>query len=315
MSRALITGGAGFVGANLVRRLLGAGWEVHVLVRPGSDRWRLATIRTEVRVHAADIVDAEQVYSVVARIAPTHVFHLAAHGSYSWQIDSERILATNMLGTLHLLDAGSRHGCEAFVNTGSSSEYGFKSHAPSEDELPKPNSDYGVAKAAATMLARYRGQEAKMRISTLRLYSVYGPFEAPGRLLPTLALAARGGRVPPLVDPTIARDFVYVDDVIDAYLVASERAGGGEIYNVGTGIQTSLAELIEIAGDVFSFEPKPRWGTMPARSWDTTTWVADPAKIRRDLGWLPRTTLSDGLRALGEWFAAASADLRARYGE
>jgi nucleoside-diphosphate-sugar epimerase len=312
MRRALVTGAGGFVGANLARRLLGDGWEVELLVHAGSDRWRLDAIGGDARVHEADVTNAAAVESIVARSRPTHVFHLAAHGAYSWQADDERILGTNVLGTLHVLEAALRHGCEAVVNTGSSSEYGFVDHAPAEDELPVPNSVYAVGKAAATLLAGHLGRGARTRISTLRLYSVYGPFEEPGRLLPALALAALEDRLPPLAGPETARDFVHVDDVVDAYLSAAERAGGGAVYNVGSGTQTTLAELVAVVGEVFSFTPKPEWGSLPARAWDTSTWVANAARIRAELGWEPRRTLPEGVRALADWLAS-SLELRERY--
>src|SRR5215210_7928115 len=153
MRRALVTGAAGFVGANLARRLLADGWEVDLLIGPDSDPWRLEGLPGGDQMHRADLTDAARVESVLAAARPSHVFHLAAHGAYSWQTDAERILATNVLGTMNVLESTLRHGCAAFVNTGSSSEYGFADHAPTEDELPEPNSVYAVAKAAATMLA------------------------------------------------------------------------------------------------------------------------------------------------------------------
>jgi nucleoside-diphosphate-sugar epimerase len=312
MTRALVTGATGFVGANLGRRLLADGWEVALVARPGSDPWRLEGLPADARVHRVDLTDAEAVANVVAAAKPTHVFHLAAHGAYSWQTDAQRILATNVVGTLNVLEPSLRHGCEAFVNTGSSSEYGFKDHAPAEGELPEPNSVYAVAKVAATLLAGHLGRTSATRVSTLRLYSVYGPFEEPRRLVPTLVVNALKRRLPPLADPNVARDFVHVDDVVDAYRAAAERATGGEVYNVGSGVQTSLAELVEVAREVFSLTGEPAWGSMAPRSWDTTTWVATTGKIRSELGWEPRTSLAGGLRALGDWLLAAP-DLRRRY--
>jgi nucleoside-diphosphate-sugar epimerase len=312
VTRALVTGGAGFVGTNLARRLLADGWEVDLVAGPESDPWRLEGLADHARVHWLDLTDAEGVENAVAAARPARVFHLAAHGAYSWQTDAERILATNILGTLNVLEASLRHGCEAFVNTGSSSEYGFKDHPPSEDERPEPNSVYAVAKAAATMLAGHHGRTSEVRISTLRLYSVYGPYEEPRRLVPTLVHSALAGRLPPLVDPTVARDFVHVDDVVDAYLVAGEAATGGEVYNVGSGVQTSLAELVQVAREVFSLAAEPAWGSMAPRSWDTTTWVAATGKIRSELGWEPRVSLADGLRTFRDWLVVAP-ERRARY--
>lgn len=312
MTHALVTGATGFIAANLARRLLSEGWEVELLTQPGSDRWRLGELEQHVRLHEVDVTDAGSVDAVIAATKPERVFHLAAHGAYSWQTDVGRILTTNLLGTLNVLESSVRHGCESMVNTGSSSEYGYQDHAPSEAELPLPNSHYAVAKAAATMLSGFLGRDSDARICTLRLYSVYGPFEEPGRLLPALVLEGLAGRLPPLVDPSVARDFVHIDDVVDAFLAASGRAGGGEAYNVGSGVQTSLAELVGICGEVFEFTPEPAWGTMSPRAWDTSTWVANIEKIQADLGWSPRRTLPEGLRSFGDWFEG-SPELRARY--
>jgi polyisoprenyl-phosphate glycosyltransferase len=130
--------------------------------------------------------------------------------------------------------------------------------------------------------------------------------------MPTLALEALRRRLPPLVDPAVARDFVHVEDVVDAFLLAARAARSGEVYNVGTGTQTTIGELVRVVGEVFSFVPDPAWGSMPRRAWDTGTWIANPAKIRAELGWEPRRALGDGLRDLGDWLGG-SPELRARY--
>jgi len=100
------------------------------------------------------------------------------------QVDVQRMLQTNIFGTANLVQACLKTGFDTFVNTGSSSEYGFKDHAPSENELPEPNSHYAVAKVSATMFCQFTARNQKVHIPTLRLYSVYGPFEEPTRLLP-----------------------------------------------------------------------------------------------------------------------------------
>ncbi|HEX8143154.1 MAG TPA: SDR family NAD(P)-dependent oxidoreductase [Pyrinomonadaceae bacterium] len=317
MKRAIITGATGFVGANLARRLLSDGQEVHLLVRPSHSSWRIDSIRRQVQLHEVALEDSEALTQTVARIRPDWIFHLAAHGAYPSQTDLRRMIQTNLTGTINLVEACLKTGFEAFVNTGSSSEYGFKDHAPSEDEALEPNSHYGVTKASATLFCRYTAESRALHLPTLRLYSVYGPYEEPTRLVPRLITHGFRNELPPLVNPSIARDYVYVDDVTEAYILAAKRAGQqphGAVYNVGTGIQTSLAEAVETARRVLLVECEPRWATMPERAWDTSTWVADNRRIKEALGWRPTYTFEQGFRRTVEWLRASPA-LRSFYDE
>jgi len=304
MKRALVTGGTGFVGANLVRRLLRDGHEVHLLVRRGYTQWRIEAIRADVCLHEVDLTDADAVMRVVGAIQPDWVFHLAAHGAYPSQTDLSRMVQTNVIGTINLVEACLKAGFEAFVNTGASSEYGFKDHAPSEREWLEPNSHYAVTKASATLYCRYTGQSQGVHLSTLRLYSVYGPYEEPTRLMPRLILRGLEGKLPPLVSPDVARDYVYVDDVCDAYTLAASRPEQepGVVYNVGTGVQTTLRDVVDVARRVLGVAVEPAWGSMPERCWDTSVWVADSRRIQQTLGWQPRYTLERGFRCMVDWF-------------
>ncbi|MCC6179020.1 MAG: SDR family NAD(P)-dependent oxidoreductase [Chloroflexi bacterium] len=304
--RALLTGASGFVGANLTRRLLTDGHEVHLLLRPAHHGWRLEDIQADVRVHIVDLSDREDVEQAVRAIRPDWLFHLAAHGAYSSQTGLRQMVDTNLVGTIDLVEAALAVGFEAFVNTGSSSEYGFKDHAPPETEWIEPNSHYAVTKASATLFCRYTAQRRDVHLVTLRLYSAYGPFEEPTRLMPAFAVHGLAGRLPPLVDPSIARDYVYVDDVSDAYVLAATRPDQerGAVYNVGTGVQTSLGELVDIVRRVLNVAVEPRWGSMPDRQWDTSTWVANSQAIRDRLGWQPRYDVEAGFRHLVNWLAA-----------
>jgi nucleoside-diphosphate-sugar epimerase len=292
------------VGANLVRRLLRDGHEVHLLVRRGCTSWRIEAIRADVRLHEVGFTDADAVVRVVGAIRPDWVFHLAAHGAYPSQTDLSRMVQTNVIGTINLVEACLQMGFEAFVNTGSSSEYGFKDHAPSEQEWLEPNSHYAVTKASATLYCRYTGQSLGVRLPTLRLYSVYGPYEEPARLMPRLILCGLEGKLPPLVSPDVARDYVYVDDVCDAYILAANRSAQepGAVYNVGTGVQTTLRDVVDVARRVLEIAVEPVWGSMPERRWDTSVWVADSRRIQQALGWQPRYTFERGFRCMVDWF-------------
>ena len=313
--RALVTGAAGFVGANLVRRLAADGHNVVAVGVPGGDDWRLDGVEGVEKRHA-DLTEAGAPSELLSSVEPEWVFHLAAHGAYSWQRDSHRIIATNSLATQALLEAAVACGAEAFVLAGTSSEYGYKDHPPAESEAVEPNSVYAASKAAATMLAMHAAAESDLAVSVLRLYSAYGPWEDPRRLIPRLVALGLDGRLPDLVDPSTARDFVAVDDAVEAFTLAAARdGGGGAIYNVGTGRQTTLGEVVELVRDVLGVEEEPRWGSAAARDWDTTTWVSDPSLIAAELGWRAETSLRDGLAAMAEWLRAAPPEVRARYSE
>ncbi|HMV49382.1 MAG TPA: NAD-dependent epimerase/dehydratase family protein [Blastocatellia bacterium] len=304
MKRVIVTGATGFVGANLVRRLVRDGHQVHLFVRQGFAPWRIAEIRAEVRLHQVDLCDAEALFSVVRDIRPDWIFHLATHGAYSSQTDLRQIIGTNILGTIHLVEACLKVGFEAFVNTGSSSEYGFKDHAPSERDWLEPNSYYAVGKASATLFCRFTAQSRGVHLPTLRLYSVYGPYEEPTRLMPALIVRGLRGELPPLVNPKIARDYVYVDDVCEAYLLAATQTEQepGAVYNIGSGVQTSLAEVVAAARRLMAISAEPQWGTMPDRQWDTTVWVADNRQALSRLNWTPKYSFESGLSRMLDWF-------------
>jgi len=304
----LVTGGTGFVGANLVRRLLADGHAVHLLVRREHAAWRLDGVRDDVALHEVSLGDLGGLSSLASSVRPEWIFHLAASGAYSWQQDLDRMVTTNVTGTMNLLRACVAVGFEAFVNTGSSSEYGWKDHAPHEREWIEPNSHYAVTKAAATLFCRLTAQQKDLHVPTLRLYSVFGPWEEPNRLVPTLVMRGLDGALPPLVDPDVARDYVFADDVSEAYLRAAATPGQerGAVYNVGSGVQTSLRQIVEAARRVMGIAVEPVWGSMPNRRWDTSVWVSDPRAIAAAIGWTATTSVEEGLRRTVDWMAESA---------
>jgi UDP-glucose 4-epimerase len=301
--KVLVTGAGGFVGANLAASLSQAGHDVVAWIRPESPTWRLDHLQDAVEVVPVDLLDGDAIDVRVRSARPDWVFHLAAHGAYSWQRDAELIMQTNLVSTVRLLAACQRHGFSAFVNAGSSSEYGFQDHAPGEDELPEPNSDYAVMKAAATLHCRFVAQRDDVHVVTLRLYSVYGPWEEPGRLMPTLAARGLEGHLPPLVSPDTPRDFVSVRDAERAFLIAAERtdAERGSVFNIGSGRQTTLREVVEVARAEMGVEEEPEWGTEPQRDWDAAVWVADAERAREKLGWVAEDDLPTGFARMADW--------------
>jgi nucleoside-diphosphate-sugar epimerase len=312
--RVLITGGAGFVGANLLRRLLTDGYDVHALLRPNQNTWRIDDILSDLATYRVDITDPNRLSDVLRNARPDWVFHLAAHGAYPEQTRWQEMVGTNIIGLMQLVDAAMKVGFETFINAGSSSEYGPKAHAPSESEWLDPNSTYAVTKATATLYCRHVALSNQLRLTTLRLYSAFGPFEAPTRLVPRLLIKAMDGELPLLTQPSTARDFVYVGDVADAFIhtAMAPNLSIGSVYNVGTGVQTSIKQIVSLVRELLSVSIEPRWGSMADRVWDTDVWVADPGLIRHELGWIPTTSLREGLIQTIEWLALHD-DIRRRY--
>lgn len=299
----LVTGAAGFIGACLVRRLLADRKDVHILIKPDSNPWRLQGTLKHVSVFKGNLTDIKTVSRVVKKVKPTVIYHLAAHGAYSFQKDAERIIKTNILGTWNLLKACDDIDYKVFVNTGSSSEYGAKSVSMKETDLLEPNSYYAVAKSAQTLLCQHVARLQKRPISTFRLFSVYGPYEELSRLIPTLMHSCLTGKELRMVAPQTARDFIFVDDVVDAYLCLGNLSKlSGDVINIGTGKQKTLKDAVDCVLKMTAMPVNVRWGKMPARIWDASNWVADTTKCKMLLGWRAKVSLEEGFQKTWQWF-------------
>ncbi len=298
----LVLGAGGFVGANLLRRLLQYRSDVFGVVR-GLPAWRLDGIDRR-HVLEIDLIDLAATRNMVESLSPGTIFDCVAYGAYSFETDFALIYRTNFLGLVQLVELLALQKFSAFVHAGSSSEYGLKSAGPAESESLLPNSHYAVSKASASEFISYAGQVRRLPIVNLRLYSVYGPYEDTSRLMPNLVSKALAGTFPPFVNPETSRDYVYVDDVCDAFIMAAAKMSPdlyGESFNIGTGRHTTMRDLAAVAAETFGIPGEPVFGTMQGRQWDLADWYASPAKAEAALGWRAETSLADGLKRMASW--------------
>ena len=307
-----VVGASGFIGAKLFFSLARLRPDVFAVSRHVESSWRLLHCPYPNRI-TLDVTVARDVEAAVKKHRPRTVFNLSAYGAYERQSAADRIHDVNYHGTFNLITALQESGCDAFVQAGTSSEYGLNCAGPAESAALEPNSDYAVSKVAASYLLGYHGRIKQFPCAHLRLYSVYGPWEERDRLVPTLVRLGLQGQYPPLVNPAITRDFLYVDDCtrafVDAALVAC-RQQPGHTFNIATGAKTSLAGITGLVRELFAIPAEPVFGAMPNRKWDLANWYGEPARARAELGWTSRVTLAEGLALTTAWEKLAAPHVR-----
>jgi dolichol-phosphate mannosyltransferase len=305
----LITGASGFIGANLFKMVAGIRDDVFALIQHDKG-WRLADVNDK-SVIAVDLNDYSATKNLVKSVRPQTVFDCVAYGAYSFEEVDLLIYQTNFLAIVNLVSLLSALPLAAYIHAGSSSEYGTNCDAPSENSVCDPNSPYSVSKLALSGYLKFMGKQRGFPCVNLRLYSVYGPLEDTSRLIPNLLRQALSGKLPPFVDPSISRDFIHVDDVCAAFILAAAKMNPGfygENFNIGTGIKTTIADLAAITRRVFNLAAEPQFGIMGQRAWDLADWYADPRKAIEQLGWSPIVKLEDGLRTMSVWVAQLTND-------
>ena len=301
--RALVTGGAGFIGSNLVDALLARGDDVTVVddLSTGKEANLAAAIRNGADLRVLDIRDGEQLAEVVGGVGPDAIFHLAA------QIDVRKSIAdpawdagNNGQGTITGLEAARRHDVARVINSSTGGAiYGDAETLPTpETATPLPEAAYGQSKLAAEGYLGLYERLYGLSLVTLRYGNVFGPRQDPLGEAGVIAIfcgCLESGRRPTIFgDGTQTRDYVYVGDVVGANLAAAAAQASGPI-NVGTARETSVLELVSVLAELadasdFAADFKP------ARLGELARSCLDIARARTALGWEPKIDLHDGLR-------------------
>ncbi len=314
-SVALVTGGAGAVGAVLVRRLIGDGVAVHAILRPETDRWRIADIGDRLVPHEADLTDTVAVRRIVGDVDPDVMFHLARHRGNPAALDYREAVRAQRRSHAQPPRSGRGSPGEAVRACRVVAQYDLDRSPLRESDAPAPRTAHGVTKAAATLLAQHFARERGLPVVVLRVFTVYGPWEAPKRFVPQLMLAALENRPLSVTsDRNLAHDWILVDDVVEACVRAATVDGvAGEVVNVGTGCQSTNEQLIGVVEKLVGRSIVRAEAPFPKRTWDTAHWVADVTKARERLGWHAEADIHAGLGRTLEWFRSQPQAVRERY--
>ena len=193
------------------------GSEVHIITRTESNKWRINEALADITDYNANLLNFGKLDEIISSIRPDIIYHAATYGGRANQKDTIRIMRTNLIGTINLIKICKKFSFELFINTGYSSEYGIKGMPMKEEAIPEPVNDYGVSKSAATQYCQSIAKNERLPIITLRLFSPYGSYEESTRLIPSVILSCLNKKKPKISSPKFVRDFVHVNDVLDAY--------------------------------------------------------------------------------------------------
>jgi UDP-glucose 4-epimerase len=308
LTRAVVTGGAGFIGATLVDRIADEGAQVLVVDDLSGGRLaRLIDARAtgNVTFHQADIRQPELV-DLFARFQPEVVFHLAA------QIDARRSVvepvldtSVNLVGTVNVLQSAVEAGASRVVFSSSGgAQFGTTDRLPTPETEPRrPESPYGVAKGVTDRYLEYFAGNHDLDYMSLGFSNVYGPGQDPHGEAGVVAIFVQAllqGRTPKIFgDGSITRDYVYVDDVVDACVRAAER-GGRRYVNIGTGVETPLNRLFDLVARAAGSSTRPDYA--PGKPGDVPRSCLDASLPKEVLGWEPWVGLEEGVARPVKWF-------------
>ncbi len=307
--RVLVTGGAGFIGSHLTDALVARGDDV--IVADDLSAGRVGRLDPQAALHKVSITDPEALAALVEGSDAELVCHLAAQIDVRASVDSPADDAqANVVGTVHVLEAARRAGARVLFASSGGALYGRDAPIPSrEDVLPLPESPYGIAKYCAECYIGLYNRLHGTSHSVLRLANVYGPRQDPAGEagVITIFCASALAQAQPTIygDGTQTRDYVYVGDVVAAFLAAADRGRPGT-WNIGTGIEVTVLDLVDIIAGIAGSELSPLFA--PARPGELKRSSLAVDRSAGELGWRAVTPLAEGIGRVYRWIEAGAPD-------
>lgn len=309
--RILVTGGAGFIGSHLVEKLLALGHVVAILddfndfYDPRIKRENIAAVADKVHIHQIDLRDGNAVRTLFHHEKFDVIMHLAARAGVRPSIHHPQLYYdANVIGTLHLLEAARTTGIERFIFASSSSVYGILKKAPFSEDLPitQTISPYAASKVAAEFLCSTYSHLYRLRIITLRFFTVYGPRQRPDLAIHKFTKKIHAGDpIDQFGDGTTRRDYTYIDDIMQGVIASLDYNGPlFDIFNLGESETVQLKDLIGAIETALGKKAKINY--LPEQPGDVPLTCADISKARKLLDYQPTTPLRVGLPKFVDWF-------------
>ena len=309
-----LTGATGFIGSHLLKRLIKEGCNVHISIRKNSSLWRIEDFKDKFVYHTIDLTDFEAVKSAIQQIKPDVIFHLAAYGVDYRQQDIHQTIDVNINASVNLFEAFLANNGNRFIHTGSCFEYGQKNMPISEDDLLDPTSVYGASKASSVHLlsGMAKGMQSG-ELVILRPFGVFGEYEGLHRFVPQVIDKLKSEYAVQMTLGEQIRDYIYIDDLIDAYILASivPLENKVEIINIGSGkgiaikhLALTILKQLGVSNDLLQF------GAMPYRPDEMMYLVANVGKAKSVLGWEPKVSIKKGIEYTINWYNQNISKLR-----
>lgn len=298
--KVLVTGAAGFIGSHLLRRLIEEEADVAIIIRKSTDLWKIEDLLNNIKVYYCDINDKEQIEKIELSYEPDYLFHLAAYGVDSKDKDYYKAININFLGGVNVINPLIKIGCKKIINIGSSSEYGKSKFE--ENGCLEPLNIYGSTKAASTIVMHQIARENNLDIITLRPFGLFGEREEKHKIFSYIITEALKNKNVMLTSCEQLREYLYVENLIDAIIIAAKSDLRNEIFNIGTGNARKLKYYVEKIFEKINTKASPKYNYYSQRTGDMWCPCANVEKIKDYLHWKERINFEDGLEKTIKWF-------------
>ncbi len=302
--KVLITGGSGFIGSHLTKRLVNLGADVSVTVKYKSiiDNVRLSPIWNDIKVIEADLRNLDSL-KPIAKESYDIIFHLAAYNHVGDSfLHVNESLMSNAIATANLLESEIDFG--RLVYTATSEIYGYQENVPfNEDFLPYPISPYAVGKYAGELYARMKNHENNMPIVFIRPFNTFGPYQSDRAVIPELIIKCLKNMPIETTEGKQTREFNYVDNIVDGFLaIATHKPISNEPINIGSNQEISIADLVKTIHTLCESDSDLKIGALDNRPTEIWRMSADNTKASEILGWEPKVSFEEGLKITIDWF-------------